>query len=92
MKGTFLSIETVNIYHDKIFSSKFFVVMSGRFAYIFLSVLIVKSHRIVTSVVSVTGRNVCSYHFSVLRRLKFLNNIQCMFIPFFCVGQVEVFT
>ena len=43
----------------------------------FLSVLIVKSYRTVTSVLSVTGCGVCSYHFSVRGRLKFLHNIQC---------------
>ena len=58
-----------------VFSSKFSVVMSGRFAAIFLSVLVVKSHSpiitIVTSALFVTG-------FSVRGRLKFLHNIQCM--------------
>ena len=54
-----------------VISSKKFIVMSVRFASIFLSVLIVKSHRIVTSVLSVTGCGVGSYHFSVWDRLKF---------------------
>ena len=58
--------------------SKFFIVMSGRFALIFLSVLIVKSHRIVTSVHLLLGCGLCSYHFSVRGKLKFLHNIQCM--------------
>ena len=48
-----------------VFSSKVFIVMSIRFAFIFLSVLIVKSHKIVTSALSVTAGGVCSYHFFV---------------------------
>ena len=54
-----------------------FVTLS-RFVFIVLSVLIVKSHRIVTSVLSVTGCGVCLYHFSVRGRLKYLHNIECM--------------
>ena len=60
------------------FSSKVFNITSRRFASIFLSALIVKSQRIVTSVLSITGCGVCSYHFSVWGKLKFLHNIQCM--------------
>ena len=52
--------------------------MSGGFASIFLSVLIVKSHKIVTSVLSTTSCGVCSCHFSMWGSLKFLRNIQCM--------------
>ena len=61
-----------------VFSSKFFIVTSIRFAFIFLSVLIVKSHKIVTFALPVTGCGVCSYHFFVSGRLTFLHNIQRM--------------
>ena len=38
-----------------VFSSKYFIIMFSRFASFFLSVLIVKSHKIVTFVLSGTG-------------------------------------
>ena len=49
----------------------FLIVMSGRFASTFLSVLIVKFHRIVTSVLSITGCDIFSCYFPVWVRLKF---------------------
>ena len=52
-----------NNYHDTCILFKFFIVISGRFAFIFLSVLIMKLHRIVTSVLCVTVCGVCWYHF-----------------------------
>ena len=53
-----------NIYYDTcILFKKIFMEMSGRFASIFLSVLIVNFHRIVTSVLSITGCGVCSCYF-----------------------------
>ena len=67
-----------NIHHDVCILFEIFLVMSGRFALIYLSVLIKKSHRIVTSVLPVTGCGVCLCHFSVWGRLKYLHNIQCM--------------
>ena len=78
LREIILSTGTVRSTMIHVFTLIFFIVMSGRFASIFLSVLIVKSHRIVTSVLSVTGCGVCSYHFSVWGRLKFLHYIQCM--------------
>ena len=72
-----------NIYHDtcidiNVFSLKRFIITSGWFASIFLSVFIVKSHRFVTSVLSVTDCSTCSYHFFVWGRLQFLHNTQCI--------------
>ena len=78
MREIFLSNGTVLFVMIHVFFSKFFIVMSSQFASIFLSVLIVKYNRIVTSVVSVTGCGVWSYHYSVWGRLKFLHNMQCM--------------
>ena len=57
-----------NIYHDACIFFEICYLMSGRFASIFLSALIVKSLRIVTSVFSVTGCGVSPYHFSVWGR------------------------
>ena len=54
LRKIFLSAGPVTSIMMHVFSSKFFIVMSGRFASIFLSVLIVKPHRIVTSVLSIT--------------------------------------
>ena len=67
----FLSPETVTSIMINVFSSKFFIVISVRFASLFLSVLIVQSHEVVTSVLSITGCGVCSYNFPVWGRLKF---------------------
>ena len=67
-----------NICHDACILFEICYLMSGRFASIFLSTLIVKSLRIVTSVFSVTGCGVSPYHFSVWGSLKFLHNILCM--------------
>ena len=78
LREVFLSAGTVTSIMIHIFLSKFFIVMSGQFTSIFLSVLIGKSHRFVTFVLSVTGCGVCSYHFSVWGWLKFSHNIQCM--------------
>ena len=78
LREIFLSAGTVTSIMIHVFSSKLFIVMSGWLASIFQSVLIVKSHRIVTSVPSVTGCGVCSYHFPVCGKLKFLHNIQWM--------------
>ena len=50
----------------------------SQFVLIVPYVLIVKSQRIVTSVLPVTGCDVCLYHFSVRGRLKYLRNIECM--------------
>ena len=61
-----------------VFSSKFVIIMSGRFTSIFLSALIVKSHRTVTSVLSITGCGIHSYHLSVWAKVRFLHNIQCI--------------
>ena len=52
LREIFLSAGTLTSIIIHVFSSKFF-----RFTSIFLSVLIVKSHRIVTSVLSTTGRS-----------------------------------
>ena len=76
LRELFLSDGTVTSSIMHVFSSKFFIVMSAQFASIFLSVLIVKPHRIVISVLSVTGCGICSYHFCVWSRLKFLHNFQ----------------
>ena len=76
LREIFLSAQTVT--SIMIYDSLQKIVMSGRFASIFLSILIVKSHRIVSPVLSITSSGVCSYHFSVWERLKILHNTQCM--------------
>ena len=55
----FLSAGTATSIMIYVFSSNFFIVMSGRFVSIFLSVLIVKSHRIVAFVHYITGCGKC---------------------------------
>ena len=61
----FLSARTVTSIMIHIFSSDFFIVLFGSFASMFLSVLIVKSHKMVNSVLSITDCCICSYYFSV---------------------------
>ena len=78
LREIFLSAGTVTSIMMYVFSLTCFIVMPSWFASIFLSLLIAKSHGIVTSLLSVTGCGVCSYHFSVRCRLKFLQNIQSM--------------
>ena len=78
LREKFLSAGTAISIMMHVFSSNFFIVMSGQSAFIFPSVLIVKSHRIIFSVLSVTDCGVRSYHFSVWGMLRILRNIQCM--------------
>ena len=75
LKEMFLSAGTATSIKIHVFSSNIFCAISGWFTSIFLSVLIVKVYRTVTSVFSVTACDACSYHFSVWGRLKFLHNI-----------------
>ena len=78
LREIFLSSGTATSSIIHVFSLWSFIVLSGRFASILLSVWIVKSHKIVTYVLSITGCGVCSYHFSVWGRLKFVHSVQCM--------------
>ena len=75
LREIYLSIRTVTSIMIPVFSSKFFIEMSGRFASIFLSVLIVKSQSIVTSVLSVTGYVVYSYHFFAWVRFYIISSV-----------------
>ena len=64
-RNNFLSAGTITSIMMHACSSKFFIVMSGQFASIFLSVFILKSHRIVTSVLSGAGCGVFSEILSI---------------------------
>ena len=78
LRDIFLSAGTLTSVMMHVFSLSLLIVTSGQYAFIFLSVLIMNYHRIVSSALCVTGYGECLYHFSVWDRLTFLHNIQCM--------------
>ena len=71
LREILLSDKTVTSFMIRVFAFEFFIVMSSRFASIYLFVLIMKSHRIVTSVLFITSCGLCSYYFSVWGNFKF---------------------
>ena len=71
LREILLSYETVTSFMIQVFAFEFFIVMSGRFASIYLFVLIMKSHRVFTSVLFVASCGLCSCYFSVWGNFKF---------------------